>query len=217
MRRVLIFRYQGDCWSYLRGAARKGDAYPDLSYYSRFHPSDPCRDRTPLFFATSAEQVETLLDAGLDPDIRDKDGQTALFVHVVQAMGKPSKKYQALIDKLLESGADLRIEDESGESPLHASRMWNSTAAQYWRGRLRLERILDERGVTLDEFFQMAPRMKEQLDFLFERMMIAGRIQYNLGYAMARKDPNRHPLQDVGPSGLEAAVDSILTANRKLQ
>ena len=73
----------------------------------------------PLIEAVSAVRigrVQSLLEAGADPDERGADGRTALIVAIPTGRAEP-------VTVLLDSGADPNI-DDGGTTPLHLAAVW---------------------------------------------------------------------------------------------
>ena len=70
---------------------------------------------TPLYLATSLnnlEAVKILLDAGMDPNIKNKDGKTALYVSTRGA------KSLVIFKTLISYGASVNVRDKVGQTPL---------------------------------------------------------------------------------------------------
>ncbi len=86
--------------------------------------------KLPLIYAYT---FQLLLDNGLDVDSKNNDGRTALFLSVLG-------KHGVVAEKLVQRGANVRLVDKYGWSPLHV------TAA---RGQLKLSKILIGHGGSL--------------------------------------------------------------------
>jgi ankyrin repeat protein len=78
---------------------------------------------TPLVWSLKEGQAvsaKELIDAGSNPNLRDRNGKTALM-HAADLGYKSS--YQEVVQHLLTSGADLNIQDNDGQTALaHAER-----------------------------------------------------------------------------------------------
>ncbi len=62
------------------------------------------------------ETVQTLIDAGVEVDHVNRLGWTALIEAIV--LGDGSDKYQQIVTKLIQGGADVNLADRQGDTPL---------------------------------------------------------------------------------------------------
>ena len=62
------------------------------------------------------ETVQTLIDAGIEVDHVNRLGWTALIEAIV--LGDGSDKYQQIVTRLIQGGADVNLADGQGDSPL---------------------------------------------------------------------------------------------------
>ncbi len=78
-----------------------------------------CEDwNTKTFFTTaSIEKVTACLEAGADPNAKDKRGETPLHNAAIFADNP------AIIETLVKAGADLKVGNRWGDTPLHAAAM----------------------------------------------------------------------------------------------
>jgi ankyrin repeat protein len=65
----------------------------------------------------NARVVQLLLERGADPNIRNDNGKTALWLALQVGCHDP-KKGLPVIKLLLEAGADVNIRDNEGQTPL---------------------------------------------------------------------------------------------------
>lgn len=72
------------------------------------------------------EVVETLLKAGVDPDHVNKLGWTGLLEAILLSDGGP--RHQAIVQRLIDAGANLNLADNDGITPLQHARQRNQTA-----------------------------------------------------------------------------------------
>ncbi|WP_207888327.1 ankyrin repeat domain-containing protein [Pseudomonas sp. 30_B] len=71
------------------------------------------------------EVVETLLKAGVDPDHVNKLGWTGLLEAILLSDGGP--RHQAIVQRLINAGANLNLADNDGITPLQHARQRNQT------------------------------------------------------------------------------------------
>lgn len=109
--------YAGSCWAVmalLRALDNTGDA-PALAANS---DSEPTWLRTALF--GTASQLQALLDNGLDPNTKTKNGTTVLMASVLD----PEK-----VRTLIARGADVKARSSSGHDALTIACAYRGTAA----------------------------------------------------------------------------------------
>ncbi|KAJ3112426.1 hypothetical protein HDU96_004569 [Phlyctochytrium bullatum] len=92
----------------------------------------------------SAAAMLFLLDAGADPNIKDKDGCTPL--HLISADITFSKEWEELLDKFIEKGADLQLKNASGKT------VWQEVCAASLKNPGLLQWVLQRRGYDQSEF-----------------------------------------------------------------
>lgn len=71
------------------------------------------------------EVVETLLKAGVDPDHVNRLGWTGLLEAILLSDGGP--RHQAVVQRLIDAGANLDLADNDGITPLQHARQRNQT------------------------------------------------------------------------------------------
>lgn len=81
---------RSDCQEFLMDAAESGNPDPDTSQL------EDCTGWSPLHFAETPEQVQALLEAGVDPNVQDLEGRTPLYLHAQKAMMMPSENGQSI-------------------------------------------------------------------------------------------------------------------------
>ena len=67
-----------------------------------------CNDLTPLHIAKNISEIQSLLDAGADPNVQDAQGRTPLHMAMIQYSG------EEVMMALLNAGADPDILDNKG-------------------------------------------------------------------------------------------------------
>ena len=114
--------------------------------------------------------IRVMLQAGADPNARDRDGATALHVASAAFLDRPKENrgQSAFLAALLEGGADPNVRDTAGATPLHhiaRGRFDNADAAV-----LLLEAGADPNAPDLDgdtplhaAFAQLNPRVSGRL------------------------------------------------------
>lgn len=103
--------------------------------------SDP--NVSPLHKAAAAGHVNlvlTLLAAGVDPNVVDKDGRTAAFVAICSAADT-----DGVVDALLLHGTDANARDKGGNTLLHHAVLRANVTAEVVR------HLVMERGAKMDE------------------------------------------------------------------
>lgn len=112
---------------------------------------DNC-DRTPLMVSIAQALPKTakiLIDAGADATLFDCYGDTAL--HHLAASDELGWEVGALLDLLLEAGADIEATNESGSTPLgYLAWQLYEQHQEASPGQVDLFTLLAERGANLD-------------------------------------------------------------------
>ena len=99
------------------------------------HPVYP-----PLFWAAKPEVAAVLIEAGADPNARNKKGQTA--IHLTTSSWAPNA---ATVELLIEHGADVNAKDRSGSTPLHRAIQRGIS-----NGDLKTAKALVDAGAEID-------------------------------------------------------------------
>ena len=99
------------------------------------HPVYP-----PLFWAAKPEVAAVLIEAGADPNARNKNGQTA--IHLTTSSWAPNA---ATVELLIEHGADVNAKDRSGSTPLHRAIQRGIS-----NGDLKTAKALVDAGAEID-------------------------------------------------------------------
>jgi ankyrin repeat protein len=73
--------------------------------------------------ANDLRRVSTWLERGANPNARAPEGWTSLFEAVM-----PPSKEPAITELLLAKGADVRVRDKNGQTPLHAAAIFGEEA-----------------------------------------------------------------------------------------
>jgi ankyrin repeat protein len=105
---------------------------PNMQNNGRYYVGE-----TPLIAARNLRTINTLLKAGANPNLQEKDGETILM-----KIGRSNRDF---IEPLLSAGADPTIKDKQGKTVLHR---W------ILRGLLKDEALLDDllaRGCLINE------------------------------------------------------------------
>ena len=87
--------------------------------------------RTPLTMVVAAGElrvVEAMLARGVDPNVRDRHGRTALFA----ALGHSSDRSLKLLQALIGAGADPEVTAANGETPLGSALASADAATHRW-------------------------------------------------------------------------------------
>jgi hypothetical protein len=87
--------------------------------------------------ANDLRRVSTWLERGANPNARAPEGWTPLFEAVM-----PPSKEPAIAELLLAKGADVRVRDKNGQTPLHAAAKFGDEA--------HLHVLLDRGGAEID-------------------------------------------------------------------
>ena len=138
-----------ECLDLIMDAAASGVVHPDTS-----HLGD-CRT-TPLHVVSNLEDLQTLLDNGANPNVRDHVGRTPLHLVAFTHWGTLE-----MIIALLEAGADPTIKDDRGRTPEMMLMMRpNMERTRYISKRLALELAAAEQQIPLEEYLSRRPHIK---------------------------------------------------------
>lgn len=140
-----------ECYDVMEEAAINGDPFPDVS-----HLAD-CENKTPLHQVEKAEQVLRLVQAGADPNARDKLGLTPLHF---AAMHRTDPE---IVAALLESGADPNVTDEFGQTPLNHIQSMPTSGESLFKMRDVVTKWVEEEGVDLEALFNRDPSLRPEI------------------------------------------------------
>ncbi|MDE2927986.1 MAG: hypothetical protein OXT71_16435 [Acidobacteriota bacterium] len=173
-----------ECLEILRAAAEQGIPDPDTSHV------EDCNG-TPLVHARTAEQVQTLLDAGADPNVHGEFGRTPVSRHLFRAVTRPSEETHEIIQTLLAGGADPWMRNLNGELPLDAARKVSMmSGALALKAEEMVNARLAERGITEAQAFAQSPEFAVLIGRMRRGPELASRTIALFMDAMERTNPN---------------------------
>lgn len=170
-----------DCYGLLLQAAMDGVPNPDTSHLGG------CAGATPLHKANTPGQVQALLDAGADVNVQDKYGNSVLHSHAVRHSG--TEDSLAIIDLLLENGADPRLENEHGEAPWKVARLHSNVVPGHLVTHERIVREAADQGLTIENYLAVNPQQQARLDELMQGYLVEALIQRRLLAAAVASTP----------------------------
>ncbi len=174
------------CIELLTHAAEDGIPDPDASHLEN------CNE-TPMFYAYTAEQVRSLLDAGADPNVHGEFGHTPLYRQFHVAVTRPTEETYALIQTLLDGGADPWMRNVDGQLPYDVAKKMNISGTIKVRGEDFLNQRLTEDGITEEQAFAAKPDFAEAMRRMREAPEIASKTIVSLMDAMKRARPMSIP------------------------
>ena len=164
----------GGCDGLLLKAALDGEPSPNTFFHGG------CEGRTPLHMAMTVEQVENLIEAGADVNARDDFGRTPL--HTQSVISDPTADNLAIIEMLLEAGADPKAENEEFRvyAPWKHVRVRSSVSSSHLSRYNRALEKAESQGLSMDEFLDANPREKAKLDAFLPMYLVEAQIKRTL-------------------------------------
>ena len=179
-----------ECWAFLEEAAEQGNPYPDTSHL------EDCNE-SPLLHATTAEQIQMLIDAGADINAPGQWGHTPLYRQMHKAVTQPSEESHASILTILEAGADPWLTDIRGDTPYDAARkMMGMSGMLKLQADDRLKQELAITGLTEEQLFAKNPEFAEAIEGWRSGPDIASRTLMALSDAMRKSRPELFPVEN---------------------
>lgn len=170
-----------DCYGLLLQAAMDAVPNPDTSHLGG------CAGATPLHKANTPGQVQALLDAGADVNAQDKYGNSVLHSHAVRHSG--TEDSLAIMDLLLENGADPRLENEHGEAPWKLAFLHSNVAPGHLVAHEGIVREAADQGLTIEDYLAVNPHKQARLDELMQGYLVEALIQRRLLAAAVASAP----------------------------
>ena len=134
-----------------------------------------CGGETPLHMPIlTADLVQAQIDAGADVNAQDQYGRTPLHV---QSVLTPDSESLAVIELLLEAGADPTLENEQGEAPWKTARLRSSVGIGHLASYESVERDAAEMGLTVEAFLDSHPQRRARLEEFMEAHLNSARIK----------------------------------------
>ena len=141
-----------------------------------------------MHYAQTPEQVQVLLDNGADINLQDLYGVTPLSEQISIAVSVPTEDGVAIIQKLLEAGADPWLKDNRGKIPLEVARERNDSGARAEMISWMTEKLFKSRGISRSEA-EKNPGFKEAMEHIENRPQLASRAIFELTKATLRTAP----------------------------
>ena len=141
------------CNELLEEAVSQGNPNPDTAALGG------CNDLTSLHLAKNISEIQSLLDAGADPNVQDAQGRTPLHMAMIQYSG------EEVMMALLNAGADPDILDNKGrDAAMALMQRLDPQQASHVQALMWAEVQAEAKGMTMDEFYKAHPHLKTRID-----------------------------------------------------
>ena len=141
------------CNELLEEAVSQGNPNPDTAALGG------CNDLTPLHIAKNISEIQSLLDAGADPNVQDAQGRTPLHMAMIKYSG------EEVMMALLNAGADPDILDNKGrDAAMALMQRLDPSQASHVQSLMWAEVQAEAQGMTMDEFYKAHPHWKTRID-----------------------------------------------------
>lgn len=141
------------CDELLEEAAAQGNPNPNTAALGG------CNDLTPLHIAKNVLEIQSLLDAGADPNVQDAQGRTPLHMAMIQYRG------EEVMMALLNAGADPDILDNKGrDAAMALTQRLDPKQTSHVQALMWAEVEAEANGMTMDEFYKAHPHWKTRID-----------------------------------------------------